>query len=73
MENIDRGDLVLTQEGYYGIVLIAGDNPDEIVVFLGNGIRSYELKEDCTVVMLPNGVAHTSFQEVINRGQPFFM
>ena len=72
LEQMNRGQLVKTQEGWYGIILSSGDNPEEIEIYLGSGERGLELKEDVDVILQPNGLP-VDFTEILNRGERFFI
>lgn len=56
-----RGDLILTQGGYYGIYLGRGD------VFLGNGTVCVENLNNCILVPIRHGIpmAAANFAEIL--------
>jgi len=73
---MNRGQLVKTQDGRYGIILSSGDGPREIEIYFGGvnpkDTRGLELQEDVDVILQSNGLP-VDFTEILNRGERFFI
>lgn len=65
MANLRPGDLVLTIDGYYGVMLDDfADSRDQYLVAMGNGVEQFVNWGDVFAVLtLPGGGAHVNFRE----------
>jgi len=61
-DNINKGDLILTNDGYFGIVLVVGKT---LRCLLGNGIITELNYKDVTTTTLPTSPSHQSFIELL--------
>lgn len=62
-EELNQGDLVVTKEGYFALVLF--QMKDDIGVFLCNGIATVEDRADLTVQTILDGPSRANFKEVM--------
>lgn len=62
-EQLNQGDLVMTKEGYFALVIFQMGN--EVGVFLCNGLATVEWRDDLTVQTIRDGPARANFMEIM--------